>query len=186
MSSRVGRVQPSPSPQRFPICHWAAPLPELDALWQHAFNGGAVKGNQQLLIEPTPVQLSQEMQPLLSVLHWACGVGWPGQILRDLYSQEFKGGNPLHHDPVDVNGASSAACLLKCMISSFVLPVFRDFSAHLMVIFCTPYGYLLISSLYADSSPACMRPTTVMSSTNLIILFEGCVGFNRESIGSRW
>lgn len=51
------------------------PSPEL----LRASAGGCVEGNQQLLL--------QILESLLSLLHHHCGVGSPGQIIRDLHPQ---------------------------------------------------------------------------------------------------
>lgn len=82
--------------------------------------------------------------------------------------------------PLMCKGAGSPLCFLKLIIMSFVLEML---STNLFVI---SKSANFISSLYADLSLSCIRPTTVVSSANLIMAFvllagtQSCVKGNRR------
>ena len=99
MSCREGRSQP--------VIFWAVFIILCKAflstaVGQHAFNGAAVEGHQQFLLQVVFPEYSQEMESLLGLLDHVVGVGSPRGVLCDVCPQELENRNPLHTIPVNV------------------------------------------------------------------------------------
>lgn len=102
------------------------------------------------------------------------GVEGPGKILRDMDTQELEASRTLHFGYISVDGSVCVWPFLVCRLSTISSFVFWVLSAGLLLAHHT--ARCQTSSLRAISSLQMIRPTTVVSSANLIMDLEPCSG----------
>lgn len=146
----------------------AVSIPGCDAAGQDALNGAAVEvgeypgGHAKFLHQPL------EVEALLLRLDQSDGVVCPCQVLCDLDAEELEVTDSLHSSPIDVDWAYPSPCFLKLTITSFFLLILKD---RLLSWHRTARS--LTSSLV--SSLLLIRPTTVVSSENLVMELVSCL-----------
>ena len=109
------------------------------------------------------LQLPEVEEALLRLHHPVC-VGGLFQIVSDVYAKELETFHLLHCDPVDVDGGMLP--LLSPEVQDQLLH-FVDIEGE--IISWHPCARALTSSLEASSSLLVIRPTSVVSSANLMI-----------------
>lgn len=60
-----------------------------------------VKGHQYIALQVVSPEHSEEVESLLCFFNDRCGVGGPGEVIRDAGSQESESSNPLQIVPAD-------------------------------------------------------------------------------------
>ncbi|KAK3532260.1 hypothetical protein QTP86_013900 [Hemibagrus guttatus] len=146
----------------------ASPKPGSDAAAQDALDGPSVEHGQDWGREMGFPQPPQEVETLLGFLGDGAGVERPGEVLRQVDTEEFGALDDLHIGPVDVQWRVVTLCSPEVKNHLFSLV---DIQRQVVVF--TPGR--CTSSLYADSWFLLMRPTTAVSSVNLRMWLELCI-----------
>ncbi|KAK3535966.1 hypothetical protein QTP70_022859 [Hemibagrus guttatus] len=96
--------------QGLAIRHGAIPEPGSDAAAQDALDGPSVEGGQDKRWKMSLPQPSQEVETLLGLHGDGAGVERPGEVLRQVNTEEFGALDDLHFGPVDVHWRMVALC----------------------------------------------------------------------------
>ena len=152
-------------------------IPSGDAASQYALDGAAVELFEDLRTHAKSFQPPEGEEALSCPLHDCAGVCGA----CDVDAKELEALDPLHYSPVDVDGD---------VLSPLFLVVHNKLLGLTDVEGLLSWHHTaksLISSLYAVSSPSLIRPTTFVSSANLMMVLESCMAsqswLNREYRG---
>ncbi len=147
----------------------AGAIPHSDAASQDALDGASVEGAHDRGRGSGSSEFAEEVETLLCFLGQCCSVVSPGEVLCELYTQELGAAHSLHSRTID--GQRSMLSVHSPEVNNNLLHLLHI--QREIVVTAPPRQ---AAHLTPPQSLLLMRPTTIVSSTNLmkrLELFDG-------------